>query len=104
MLPGIVTFILRSAAVGSLLGVVVAALFILSDVAGVGTLIRDSASPVPPVVLLLAGFAILFGSLYTGSAIMLLPRDKDNQVWRSIRYEPAHRLAQTAEDVGERRS
>ena len=88
MLPGIVTYLLRTAAIGALIGMAVAALLIVTDAAGMGTMIRDSQAPFAPVALLLLGFATLIGSLYTGTSIMMLPCDTHDRVWQSIRVEP----------------
>ena len=75
-LPRLVSFILRNAAIGSLLGVLLGGGLLLTNTAGLRTLVLESASPVVPVVLLLWGFATLIGSLYVGAAIMTLPRDE----------------------------
>ena len=76
-LPQSVSFIVRSWAIGGAIGGGLAAVLVLTDTANLRTLIHGSQSPVTAIVLFLAGFATLFGGLYTGSAIMMLPRDKD---------------------------
>jgi hypothetical protein len=88
-LPGIVSFILRSAAIGSCLGVLLAAGLVLTNAGGLGTLILETGDPTAPLLLMLLGFATLIGSLYTGGAIMTLPRDERAAVWRTIRTEPS---------------
>ena len=77
-LPGLVGFIVRSWAIGGAIGAGFAALLIYTDTASLWTLMQASASPYAATGLLLGGFATLFGSLYAGSAIMMLPRDKDD--------------------------
>lgn len=83
-LPGIVMFILRSAAIGSVIGVGLAALFILADTGGLGSLIAGSSDPITSLLLLGLGFATMIGSLYTGAAIMLLPKDERAAIWRNL--------------------
>lgn len=62
---------------GALLGVFFAGLLIWSDLGGVGRLIM-SATPIwPPLLLLFGGFALTFGSLVAGTAIMLIPKDEE---------------------------
>ena len=97
MLPGIVKFLLRSAVIGILIGVAVAVLFIAVDTAGIGALIRGSETPLAPIALFISGFAILFGSVFTGGAIMLLPANADADVWRKMRDEPRHQRSSNAQ-------
>ena len=72
-LPFLVRVVLRGAAIGAAIGTIVAGLLIVTDAAGLGTLIAASSEPVVPVIMLAAGFATLIGGLCAGSAIMLLP-------------------------------
>jgi hypothetical protein len=72
-LPPLVTHILRSAAIGSALGVVFAGLLLASDVGGIRSLLSAAGEGFAAVALLAVGFATLFGSLYAGAAIMTLP-------------------------------
>jgi hypothetical protein len=81
-IPPVVRYILGSAVVGALIGILLAAALIATNAAGIGALIRDSSDPLSPLLLIALGFSTLFGSLYAGSAIMLLPDDK---------YDPAAR-------------
>jgi hypothetical protein len=63
---------------GSVLGVVFAAALVVLDSQGIGSLIRQSDSGLLAFLLLAGGFAITFGSLAAGTAIMLLSsRDQD---------------------------
>lgn len=62
---------------GAGIGAGFAALVIWSDLAGLGALILRSEPIWPPLALLFGGFALTFGSLVAGTAIMLAPRDDD---------------------------
>ena len=64
--------VLTQAALGSALGLAFAALLVILDAHGVGTLIRESDMGLVAFVLLAGGFMVTFGSLVAGSAVMLL--------------------------------
>ena len=64
--------VLTQAALGSALGLAFAALLVIFDAHGVGTLIRESDIGIVAFVLLAGGFMVTFGSLVAGSAVMLL--------------------------------
>ncbi|MEZ5774472.1 MAG: hypothetical protein R3D33_07165 [Hyphomicrobiaceae bacterium] len=74
-LPLLVVFLIGHAAIGALIGIIVAGLILLTDLAGIKSLILMSGDPVTPLVLLAAGFAVLFGGVYSAAAVMLLPWD-----------------------------
>lgn len=69
-------YVLTNAAIGAALGMGLAAVLIFTNTGGLGRLIRDSADPVAPVLLVLVGFATLFGGAYAAAAIMLMPPDQ----------------------------
>lgn len=73
-----IVYILSNVAIGAGIGVVIAALLMLTNAAGLGSLIHDSSDPVTPVLLVLMGFATLFGGLYTAAAIMMMPREDED--------------------------
>lgn len=73
-LPPHIRFLAMHAAFGIGLGVAIAALLILTNAVGLRTLLIESESPLPAIVLLAGGFAITFGSLSMGAAIMMLGR------------------------------
>ncbi len=83
-LPPLVTHLLRTAAVGAFLGSFLALGFILTNAAGLGRLIAESATPVPALLLLFIGFTTLIGGLYTAASIMMMPRDKSDELWRTL--------------------
>jgi len=70
-MPPLIKFLLLNAAIGSGLGVAVACGLLIADIDHIWTLIRASADPWVPLVLLFVGFAVTFGSAYVGGAIML---------------------------------
>ena len=72
-MPKMVRFLLENAAVGIVAGWVLLSYLLVSDIYGLGHLVFSSASPAMPVFLLMAGFAITFGSASMGIAIMTLP-------------------------------
>lgn len=74
--PRIVRYLAVHAAIGIAVGCACAAALLLLDVAGVGTLIAGTSTPLVPIALLFGGFALTFGSLAMGSAIMLLPEQE----------------------------
>ena len=66
-------------AIGGSVAVMLVAGLMLTDAQGIGTLIRNTQSPVIAVVLLFGGFFITCASVAMGCAIMLLPRgDEDD--------------------------
>ncbi len=70
--------VLSHAALGSLFGLVFAAVLVFVDAHGLGTLLQRSDSGVVAFVLLAGGFMVTFGSLVAGSALMLLRDDGDD--------------------------
>lgn len=73
-----IAYILTNVAVGAGIGVAIAATLMLTNAAGLGSLIHDSSDPLTPVLLVLMGFATLFGGLYTAAAIMMMPREDED--------------------------
>lgn len=73
----IVRFVLWQSALGAGLGMALAVLLLVFDTGGLRTLLLKSDAWPAALSLLLAGFAITFGSAVCGSAIMSLPADDD---------------------------
>lgn len=71
-------YLSRHAINGVLLGWTILGAIIVTDTAGLKTLITLSGDGVVAMVLLAAGFAVTFGSLMVGSAVFLLPWDNDD--------------------------
>lgn len=77
--------------IGAALGVLCAGLLLWLDIAGLRTLMfRDAATMAAGLALLLGGFAVTFGSVVAGSAIMALAaREERNDRGRPALAEPA---------------
>jgi hypothetical protein len=65
-------FLAVNCAIGVVAGWTLLALLILTDTAGLATLIWNSDSPALPLAMLAGGFAITFGSAAMGAAVMML--------------------------------
>lgn len=74
--PKIIWFLALHAAIGIAVGIAIAALLVLLNVAGINTMLHEAADPFVPMLLLFFGFAITFGSAAMGIAIMTLPYPK----------------------------
>lgn len=71
-------FLLKNLCKGIAVGWLLLALFLLSDLGGVRTLIMGSSNAVMAIGLLLVAFAITFGNCAMGIAVMYMPRkEKD---------------------------
>ena len=73
---GLVRFVLLHALVGAALGIATACAMLLTDAAGLRSLIFGSDDATTPLIMLLAGFGIIVGGLYVASAVMLLAGDE----------------------------
>ena len=73
--PMLLFFLAVHCGMGVAMGVAVAALIVLFNVAGLKDLLVNSSEPVIPTFMLFALFALTFGSLKMGIAIMMLPYD-----------------------------
>ena len=71
-LPSIARFVVRSWAIGALLGAVFATSLILTNAGGLHDLLRQSPDAITAIALLNFGFASLVAGLYSGAAIMLI--------------------------------
>lgn len=74
--PRLVRFLAVHMALGVAVGVAVAALFVRLDVAGFKSVLATSDEPLFALSLLYFLFALTFGSLSMGIAVMSLPMDK----------------------------
>lgn len=73
----VVKLIILNWLLGAAIGAGFAFLVIWFDLGGAGRLILKADPIWPPLALLFGGFAITFGALAAGTAIMLVPRDED---------------------------
>ena len=74
-MPMLLFFLAVHCGMGVAFGVAVAALIVLFNVAGLKDLLATSSEPIIPTFMLFALFALTFGSLKMGIAIMMLPYD-----------------------------
>lgn len=77
--PRLLVFLGLNAGLGFMLGVVFAAVVILTNVAGLKGLLDASDSPYVALVMLYVMCGLTFASLVTGVAVMSLPRDEPDQ-------------------------
>jgi len=73
--PKIIRHLALHGAIGTTLGIGLAAALILTDAAGLGGLFAGTDTPIAAGVLFGGMFGLTFGSLAMGSSIMLLPSD-----------------------------
>lgn len=71
-MPHLVRFLIRHALIGCVVAILFSAALFLLDVAGLGTLVRNSSSGPMAVVMLTIALCVTFGSLQMGFAVMLL--------------------------------
>lgn len=70
----LIHFLAYNAAFGALVGCAAAAGMLAFDAGGLRTLLIEAQSILAGGAMLFVGFALTFGSLAMGSAVMLLPR------------------------------
>ena len=76
--PSLLRFLALNAAAGAGLGLFFAALLLLTDAAGLGTLFGSPSTPPAAWILYFFTFALTFASLKMGTAIMLVPYRREN--------------------------
>jgi hypothetical protein len=69
-LPSVAGLVVRSWAVGAALGAAFAVSLVLTNVGGLGDLIRQSPDAITGFALLVFDFATLMAALYSGAAVM----------------------------------
>ena len=70
--PTLVSFLAFHSMIGAMVGCFAAGACLVTDVAGIGTLLMNSDVPFLASGLLVFGFAITFASVVTGSAVLRL--------------------------------
>lgn len=71
--PSLLTFLGLHCAMGVAVGIVLAAIVVLTDLGGMKQLLTESSEPFIPMFVLFAMFSLTFGALKMGMAIMSLP-------------------------------
>ncbi|MCB1522180.1 MAG: hypothetical protein KDJ37_16640 [Hyphomicrobiaceae bacterium] len=74
----LLTFLALHTALGAALGIAFAAVLVLANVAGIKDLLQSSSEPVVPMILFFASFALTFGSIVVGIAVMSLPLETED--------------------------
>jgi len=69
----LVRFLVRHALIGIAIGWNVLGLLVVTDVAGLGTLLAGSEHRLVALLMLLAGFAVTFGGVAMATAVFLIP-------------------------------
>ncbi|KGF70178.1 hypothetical protein LL06_06755 [Hoeflea sp. BAL378] len=77
-MPKLIRFVLVNTAFGVLIGWLVAAGVVYSNINGFGDLIWSSSSRVAGVFILMVSFGTTFGFAVLATAVMLMPVDKDD--------------------------
>ena len=86
--PSLLAFLGLHCAMGVATGIFVAAIVVLIDVDGLKQLLTDSSEPFVPMILLFAMFALTFGALKMGIAIMSLPLEGPDEDDDADYHEP----------------
>lgn len=73
----LIRFLAQHALLGAMAGMVVTYAVLKLDLFLIGTLVERSDSGLIAVLLMFVGMAVTFSSVAMGTAIFLLPRDKD---------------------------
>lgn len=74
-IPELIRFLALHALLGVLLGCGLAAGLLITDAAGIGTLLLESDAWLAAGFIYFGSFAVTFGSAVMGTAVMLLPRE-----------------------------
>lgn len=77
--PSLLEFLALHCGYGVALGIVAAAIVVLTDLGGIKELLQDSAEPFVPMLLIFSSFALTFGALKMGIAIMSLPLEAPDE-------------------------
>jgi hypothetical protein len=76
-MPKLLKLLAINLAIGVTIGLSFLAILVYTDMAGLGTLIWESANPALALFLLGAGMCITFGGAAMGAAVMMLPYEDD---------------------------
>ena len=75
--PSLVSFLALHATIGALVGCFVAGACLVTDVAGIWTLLVNSDVPILASGMLVFGFVVTFSSVVAGSAVLRLSDDDE---------------------------
>jgi succinate dehydrogenase hydrophobic anchor subunit len=74
-MPKLLRFLAVNAVMGVALGLILLGMLLVTDTANLRTLIWTSSNPAVALLLLAMGLCVTFGSVFIGSAVMLMPYD-----------------------------
>ncbi len=94
-MPNLFKLLARNLALGIIAGWITLAALIGTNTGGLFDVVFGSANPFLPLALLAFGFALTFGSLSMGAAIMMLPYGEDDHKDRGLKV---HSLLATLVD------
>jgi hypothetical protein len=99
----VIRLVAVNAGMGIIIGLACAAALLATDYRGIWSLVEKTDAEIPAVALLFSGFAVTFGSVVCGSAIMALggqgPGDTDRRMpWRLSLVRES--LAKTSKHLG----
>lgn len=91
--PSLLVFLGMHCAMGVAAGTVCAAIVVLIDLGGIKQLLVNSSEPFIPMFVLFTMFALTFGAVKMGTAIMSLPLEAPDEAEDDVEYheppEPA---------------
>lgn len=76
-MPKLFKLLLINLAIGVFIALAFLTILIVTDTAGIGTLIWQSSNPILAIILLGVGLCVTFGSAAMGSAVMMMPYDDE---------------------------
>jgi hypothetical protein len=76
-MPKLFKLLLINLAIGIFIAISFLTILIVTDTAGIGTLIWQSSNPILAIILLGVGLCVTFGSAAMGSAVMMMPYDDE---------------------------
>lgn len=76
-MPKLLKFLAINCAIGVSIGLLFLTILVVTDTAGIGTLIWKSSNPFLALLLLGVGMSVTFGSAVMGSAVMMMPYDDE---------------------------
>lgn len=76
-MPKLLKLLAINLAIGIVIGLLFLTILIVTDTAGIGTLIWQSSDPFLAILLLGVGLCVTFGSAAMGSAVMMMPYEDD---------------------------
>lgn len=83
-MPELFKLLARNCILGIAAGWTTLAVLLSTNTGGLGDVVFSSANPMLPIFVLGVGFAITFGSISMGGAVMTMPYDRDDGKGRGL--------------------